>query len=179
MKMTRRKAIAGTMLFALGVTTGVRFYRPRAMRPSESKDRFEKFITDSGSSLAALTADEATRLMLAFYRDFRAADCPPDERGDMLLFQWGAYDFGEGSTFHYDITRQFILSDSEGDEGMSQLELTVHFTVTEPLRALKGDRWCSSPAQAAEFEAFIGSHQATLAVAKLKPLKVALVWSPI
>ncbi len=149
------------------------------MQPSDSKARFEKFITDSGSLLAALTAAEATRLMLAFYRSVRAANCPLDESGDMLLFQWGAYDFGEGDTFRYDITRQFILSGSEGDEGMSQLSLTVHYAVTEPLRALKGNRWCSSPAQAAEFEEFIRSHEATFAAATLKPLRVTLDWSPI
>lgn len=165
-------------LFAVAVAAALQLQRRHTMQPSESKDRLEKLIAESGIALAALTAVDATRLMLEFYRNIRAADCPADG-GDMLLFQWGAYDFGEGETFQYDITRQFTLSGSQSDEGMSQLSLTVHFAAIEPLRALKGDRWCSSSGQATEFEQFIRSHEVTRAVAMLKPLKVTLDWSPI
>ena len=177
--MTRRKAIAGATLFATSVAIGIQLLRHYTMQPSESQSRLEKLIADSGSSLSALTAAEAIRFMFAFYREVRAANCPLKENGDMLLFQWGGYDFGEGETYRYDITRQFIQSGSEGDDGMSQLSLTVHFTVTDKLRLLKGNRWCLSPAEADEFEQFIRTHEATLAVATLKPLKGTLDWSPI
>jgi hypothetical protein len=150
------------------------------MNPSESKSRFEQFVADSGHSVATLTAATATHVMLAFYRQVRATDCPLDEDGDMILFQWGAYDFGEGETYRYDITRQFILSGSEGNDGMSQLSLTVHFPVTDALRALKrGNRWCPSPAQADVLEQFIRSHEASVTVSSLTPLRTTLVWSPI
>ncbi len=149
------------------------------MQPSESQARLEQIIADSGSTLSALSAAEAIRFMLTFYRDLRADDCPLEEDGDMLLFQWGAYNWSKGGSYEYDITRQFTVSDSEGDDGMSQLSLTVHFAVTDALRALKGDRWCSSPAEVNEFEQFIRSNAATEAVATLKPVKVTLDWSPI
>jgi hypothetical protein len=149
------------------------------MNPSESKSRFEQFVADSAGSVATLAAADATRLMLAFYRQVRAPDCPLDEDGDMILFQWGAFNFGQGETYRYDITCQFIVSGSDGDDGMSQLSLTVHFAVTEALRALKkGSRWCSSPAQADELEQFISSHEATACVASLTPLRTTLLWSP-
>lgn len=149
------------------------------MEPSESQSRLEQLITDFGGTLAALTIADAIRYMLTFYRDIRANNCSLDEDGDMLLFQFGAYDFGRGETYRYDITRQFILSDSEGDDGMSQLSLTVHFTVTEDLRALRGNRWCSSPAQLDEFEQFIRNSPATQAVSALKPLKTTLDLNPL
>ena len=41
-----------------------------------------------------LAAAEALELMAAFYRDVRAEDCDLDADGDMLLFQWGVYDWG-------------------------------------------------------------------------------------
>jgi hypothetical protein len=149
------------------------------MNPSESKSRFEQFVAGSGGSVTKLTAADAIRHMLAFYRQVRALDCPLNEDGDMILFQWGAYNFGQGDTYRYDITRQFIMSGSDGDDGMSQLSLTVHFAVTEALRALKkGNRWCSSPSQADEFEQFIRSHQVTAIVASLTPTRTTLVWSP-
>ena len=81
--------------------------------------------------------------------------------------------------YEYDITRQFMLDGSEGDDGMSQLSLTVHFAPTDVLRPIKVDRWCMSPAEVVEFEDFIRSHAATHAVATLEPLKVTLDWSPI
>jgi hypothetical protein len=177
--MTRRKAITAATLLSASLATGFHFLRRHPMQPADSQNRLEHLITSGGRTLATLTAAEAIRFMLAFYRDVRADNCPLDEEGDMLLFQFGAYNWGEGETYNYDITRQFIVSGSEGDDGMSQLCLTVHFTVTDTLRAIKGNRWCSSPAQADEFEQFIRSNPATQAVAILRPLKVTLDWSPI
>jgi hypothetical protein len=150
------------------------------VNPSWSKSRFEEFITNSGFSVATLRAADATRLMLVFYREVRAADCPLDDNGDMVLFQWGAHDFGEGETFRYNITRQFILSGSDNDDGMSQLSLTVHFAVTDGLRAIQpGNHWCQSLEKADEFERFIRTHKATEAVLSLTPLRTTLSWSLI
>jgi hypothetical protein len=148
------------------------------MNPSESQSRFEQFVAASGASVATLTAPDATRLMLAFYEQVRADNCPVDQDGDMILFQWGAYDFGEGETFRYDITRQFIAPGDEDDDGMSQLSLTVHYPVTDALRTLNGSQWCPSPVQADELAQFIRSHAATAAVSTLTPLRTTLDWSP-
>jgi hypothetical protein len=97
----------------------------------------------------------------------------------MLLFQWGIFDFGQGETFHYDITRQFVVSGSSGDDGMSQLSLTVHFGVSNALRGVDGNRWCKSLANAVEFERFINASEATRAVEGLKPLRVTLDWGEV
>jgi hypothetical protein len=148
------------------------------MSPSESRSRFEQFVADAGSSVATLSAQNAARLMLAFYRQMRADNCPLDADGDMILFQWGTYDFGEGETYRYNLTRQFIMPGDEDDDGMSQLSLTVHYAVTEALRALKGSQWCPAPEQADEFAQLISRHEATAGVSSLKPLRTTLAWSP-
>lgn len=145
------------------------------MKPHEAQTRFKKLIIDSGKLLPAFSAADAISFMLTFYREVRAVDCPLDEDGDSLLFQWGAY--GEDGSFSYDITRQFILAGSESDDGMSQLSLTVYFPLTDALRALKGNRWCWSPAEVDEFEKFIHTHPATHAVLSIKPIKVTLNWN--
>lgn len=150
------------------------------MQPSESKPQFEQFVAAAGSSAAALAPSEAVRLMLAFYRQVRAEGCSFDTNGDMVLFQWGTFDFGEGETYHYDLTRQFIVyGPGEDEHEMSQLSLTVHFAVTDQLRALqKGNGWCSWPAEADEFERFIASQEVTAAVASLCALRTTLGWRP-
>ena len=116
--------------------------------------------------------------MLAFYRQVRATNCPLDADGDMILFQWGVSDSGEGEIYRYNITRQFIAPGNEDDDGMSQLSLTVHYAATDALRALKGNQWCTSPEQADKLAQFINGHEVSAAVSSLTPLRTTLVWSP-
>ena len=44
----------------------------------------------------------------------------------MLLHQWGTYDWGEGPSFQFDITRQ-LISVAGADDDMWQLSVTLHF----------------------------------------------------
>jgi hypothetical protein len=50
--------------------------------------------------------------------------------GDMLLFQWGTYDWGMGKSFEIDLTRQTIddLDDVDAQtDSMRQLHITLKF----------------------------------------------------
>lgn len=173
--MTPRRVIAAVAILAAATIVAFYFIPRHSINPAGSKSYLERMIIDSGSSLESLTAAEAIRFMLTFYRDIRADDCPLDKDGDVLFFQTGASDSGLGETYRYDITRQF-RSGPRSEHGVSELSLTVHFVPTDNLRALKGIRWCSSPIEADEFEQFIRSNAATQAVSTLKPLKVTLSW---
>lgn len=199
--MTRRKAITAFVALAVGTSPIACHRRRHSMRPSDSETEFRRFIATTGASLVALDAAAAIRLMLAFYRGFRADDCPIDENGDMLLYQWGIYDWGQGETFNFGITRQFILAGGEGDGGMSQLALTLHFTPTETLRALgnkavgssadadrvalmlaaaeSSTRWCKSLSEVDVFEKFIRDSTAFREVTAIKPARVELDWSEV
>ncbi len=147
------------------------------MQPEDSAEQFEQFVAAAGLSVATLVPSEAARLMLAFYRQVRADSCLLDQQGDMVLFQYGAYDFGQGRTFQFDLTRQFVTdAEDVDDQEMSQLSLTVHFAVADQLRALSGERWCESLAEADEFEQFITSQEVTAAVASIQPLRTTLEW---
>ena len=149
------------------------------MQPSESKQRFEQFVAAAGRAVDDLGPADAAHFVLAFYRQVRADDCPLDQDGDMLLFQWGAHDFGQGETYRYDLTRQFIAGgEEEDDQEMSQLSLTLHFAATAPLRALApGKRWCALPAAADEFARFVARQEVTALVAPLRPSRIMLEWS--
>nr|WP_159063628.1 hypothetical protein [Thaumasiovibrio occultus] len=58
---------------------------------------------------------EALRLVVDLYLEQRIANTHLDEDGDMLLFQAGAYGFGdEKNVYTLDITRQIISADTEG-----------------------------------------------------------------
>jgi hypothetical protein len=112
--------------------------------------------------------------MLRFYQDERADGCDIEEDGDMLLFQWGCFDWGEGESFELKITRQFIDGGGE-EEDIHQLSLSFKFVPNASLRkAREGNRWCSAPEGLGEFRAFIVSSAAYRAVVKQQPIKVTL-----
>ncbi len=151
------------------------------MKPKSAKQQFEKFIGNAGKATASLTPEQAVSLVLDFYKQVRAEDCPLDEDGDMLLYQWGIYaDTGGGESFHFDLTRQFILADSDSDDGMSQLSLTMYFKPSPELQAFEGsNEWCHSPDDLLQFREFIENSDAYRAVSQLKPKDVKIQFSRI
>lgn len=70
---------------------------------------------------------------------------PPEDDGDLLLAQYGTYDWGHGEWFELDLTRQFIFNDRRGEYlRMSQLRCVFEFEPTERLRELGADDLWSS-----------------------------------
>ena len=144
------------------------------MKPRSAKKTFLKLISNANRQLNTLAPSEGVELMLAFYRDHRAAGCRIDADGDMLLFQWGTYDWGEGEAFEVEITRQFILGDGD-DEDIFQLSLTFRFQPTMALRQLAdGNRWCHAPEEIEAFRAFIHSSSPYAAITPEAPSEVRL-----
>jgi hypothetical protein len=148
------------------------------MTPESAKKELEKRIQQSGIAINALKPAQGIRLMLDFYKDARADGCELDEDGDMLLFQWGTYDWGQGRTFQFGVTRQFIVShsdDEDGDNAISQLSFQFHFAPSTEFDAIKsGSRWCHTSDRLADFEAFIVGSDAYRMVQDLQPSKVTL-----
>ena len=124
------------------------------MRYADADAAFRQYLEASGLTVEDLDAPSAVAAMLGFYAAERAADVDMDTDGDMILFQWGIYDWGSGPTFEYGIVRQFFDEDDDDDEGEGiwQLRLTVHFPPDEENARLRsGDRWLERPAGLGEF----------------------------
>jgi hypothetical protein len=133
------------------------------MKSTAALEEFETYLRRAGDGKIPRTARAGVETMTAFYRDVRAEDVDMESDGDMLLFQWGMVDRGDGDMFEVDITRQFIRGGGEDDD-IWQLHLTYRFAPTESLRALgNGDRWCERPDQVAALDLFVGAHPAMAA----------------
>ena len=156
------------------------------MRPHESADRLRAFARANGVDLKSCAPLVGIAQMLLFYRDVPVEGCS-DEDGDMVLFQWGTYDWGKGPAFELDITRQFIDmhpdygddddGDDDGDEQgqFSQLSLTFHFAASPELAALgAGNRWCHSQADLDDFAAYIRATAAMQALEQAKARRIVL-----
>jgi hypothetical protein len=120
------------------------------MRPGGSKEALLNRLKKAPDKTVAGTL----QVMLDFYAEERAEGCcSVDEDGDMLLYQWGTYDWGHGEHFELNLTRQFILP---GEHEPYQLSMTLMFEPTDESRQLDaGNRWCPSPDHLAEFRSFI------------------------
>ncbi len=93
----------------------------------------------------------------------------------MLLFQWGTYNWGDGTQFEIDITRLFIESAAEDDDAISQLQLTFKFPPGKDTAALgDGNHWCNSQSETQQFREFIFSNRAFLAKADWDPPGVSV-----
>ncbi len=97
----------------------------------------------SASTIESLPPIQSFALMFEFYETVRAEGAVPEsENGDMMLFQWGTYDWGDGDQFNLDLTRQVIYPDGE-DVEIYQLGLTYFYQPDDELRALsQGNFWC-------------------------------------
>ena len=140
------------------------------MNPKHALETFRSFLAAKGLNEGSLSPKDGIQAMLDFYREVRADGCTFDEDADMLLFQWGTYDWGSGEHTEVDITRQLFLSEDAEDEDIWQLSLTFRFEPDDGLRSLRsGDRWCGSDEELQAFAEMIEGSDAYQATASRAP----------
>lgn len=154
------------------------------MRYADAPVAFRQYLDAAGLRVEDLDAQAAVTAMLGFYAAERADDVDLDTDGDMILFQWGTYDWRPGPRpgFEYNITRQFFDEDDDDDEseGIWQLGLTVFFPPGEENARLRsGNRWLERPAGIPEFASWIAGLSATAYCAGRRPLRTELAWDEV
>jgi hypothetical protein len=144
------------------------------MNPPRAKTRFLERLQAAGLSLNTLTAAAGLEAMLDYYAEERAVGCDLADDGEMLLFQWGVNDWGDGAAFEVDITRQLIVANDDKTEPQ-QLSLRFRFDPGAVPRGLKaGNKWCAAPGELAAFRKFVSRSKALKAIAQQSPGSVAL-----
>jgi hypothetical protein len=149
------------------------------MTPFTSKQELLASLRQKGLSVERLDLDQGFNSMIDFYREIRGEKCSLSEERDMLLYEWGTFDWGKVPSFQISLTRQFILPGSDADDPdgdvMSQLKLSFHCEPNSELRALTlGNRWCRSPDEIAEFQSFVETSPAFLKASSIRSLKTVL-----
>ncbi|WP_050470663.1 hypothetical protein [Herbaspirillum chlorophenolicum] len=99
--------------------------------------------------------------------------------GDMLLFQWGTYDWGMGKAFEIDLTRQTIddLDDvDEQTDSMRQLHITLRFQDNQATSELaEGNKWCSHASEIAPFRKSVSQSEVFYWLKSHDPISVKVV----
>jgi hypothetical protein len=128
------------------------------MHARDAELAFRAFLAAEGIDVARADSAVGAGAMIRFYALERADDCDVTRDEDMLLFQWGTYDWGRGENFEIDVVRQVVLPDESDDDAIWQLHLTYRYPVSDRLRALgAGDRWCATPSDMKGFEKYLGA----------------------
>ena len=73
------------------------------MNPKRARTAFEEHV-----DILPPTPAEGIDSMFSSYRSASADGCDISSDGDMLLFPWGTFDWGDGDYFEIDVTRQFM-----------------------------------------------------------------------
>lgn len=140
----------------------------------DAKRQFEELARRAGRDLATIAPADGIALMRAFYDEVRFGGLVDEPCADMLLYQFGTYDWGDGEEFVYDITRQLSLADADGQE-LWQLSLRFTFAPTEALRALgDAERWCNRREEASSFGESIDRCPAHAEVGRATPRNISL-----
>src|SRR5262245_16535664 len=112
------------------------------MKVRSAQTVFLQRLQNAGQELASLRPAQGFVAMFDFYMAEPADGCAVEADVDMLLFEWGTYNWGSGESFELNITRQWMAKDA-ADEEPWQLRLTFHFEPSGALRRLgAGNRWC-------------------------------------
>ena len=116
------------------------------MKSDEAGPRLKSLLMDAGIDLERPTSEDVG-LTWHVFEEFAGEpveDCEPREQdGDLVLAEFGTYDWGHGEHFELDLTRQFSFLDENGEyDHMAQLNCTFLFEPTDELRqAGAGSMW--------------------------------------
>lgn len=138
-----------------------------------------KQLIESELALKSPEAIDTFGLILRLYEEHRIANTSVECDGDMLLFQWGTYDWGDGRYFNVDLTRQ-VMDDLEDPDdqadSMQQLSVALKFFPNAETEMLKsGDIWCHSPDDLPAFKESIENGDAFTWAQVKKPSSVEVL----
>ncbi len=150
------------------------------MKPEDAEHQFEQFLEESNLAADALTPRSGLAAMLDFYVRERADGCSLAEDGDMLLFQWGTYDWGDGLRFEVGITRQLSWPERRrrrGELELWQLALTFRFPpIPRRRRSAAAIAGATRPTSLAAFKSWIEATPVFAAFADRRGAEVSLTY---
>lgn len=168
----RETGTAYGRLGELGGTAGADEIR---IRPPVAAGNLEKafgeFAREAGVDPAGDSPTSVFDLVLRFYAAVRVNGCDPADDEDMLLLDWGSYDWGEGRAYEIDLSREITVTGGK----IRQLHVLYRFPNAAELSGIpQGNDWWGSPDRVDEFADVLKSNVALVAAAGSEPLSVEI-----
>ncbi|MBL8022234.1 MAG: hypothetical protein JNM27_21340 [Leptospirales bacterium] len=134
--------------------------KPKLLLPKDLLKRTK----DTISKIADLTPESTLDCVAGLYREHPAKDYDREEDGDMLLFQYGVYDWGSGENFEIDFTRQFYREDE-----ILQLRCTLYFPPNVGKRTATRNLWSTNCPTLNDWVRDVANSEGFLLAQSLKP----------
>ncbi len=142
--------------------------------PQDLKAGFDHFAKVTGVDLETDPCRTVFDAMLRYYADVRVNGCDPGDDEDMLLVDWGSYDWGDGRAYEVDLSRLVVLP-GRTDDDVVQLHIVYRFPNEGALAKIPvGNDWWGSPSKVAEFEEVLKNNVALVAAGDTKALSVEI-----
>lgn len=113
---------------------------------------------------------------LSLYEQHRIDACELQSDGDMLLFQFGTYDWGDGEFFEIDLTRQITPTHNNIEasiEAMMQLSVTAQFLPNDENHGFGEQNYrCNHTDNLSTFTDLIFSSEAMSRTVNKKPVRI-------
>lgn len=142
------------------------------MDKAQIENAFQGFLASKGRTDKSLTIADFPSIVLDYYKEVMFDGFDQDNESDMLLYQYGIYDWGNGKYFELDLTRQLYagLQDTD-DSHIFQQRLTFYFSPEKFEHIGSSNCWSNTFANLHEFERQILSSDGFIAALSESPTK--------
>ncbi len=147
------------------------------MNPEDITNVFAGFLSRQGIALEQVTPPQALDLMVEFLGSVRfdwVEKYHPD--ADMLLFQYGVYDWGHGENFELNVTRQLMSAYEEDEEyELYQLEITLFYRAENYKDIPSFNKWSMNSLSITEYVKEMKNTEGYLRACGDVPVKVEML----
>ena len=144
----------------------------RSVQRKELESKFRDFLSDEAIDASEMDLRRGAEAVTEFYRRSRFQLCDLEQDGDMLLYQWGVNDWGDGEFFDIDFTRQ-LIDCSDEDRRITQVSLRFRYPVVRDCSGLKaGNFWCEHVDLTNRFEDDVQTSESFRLGKRLTPDKI-------
>ncbi len=139
---------------------------------------FKRYLKDQKLKEKDLTLASLPELFLAYYQTVPFETVGLENDGDMLLFQYGTYDWGQGEHFQINLTRQLIGmhdEEEEQEDHMYQLQVTLSYKPADFASVESFNKWSSDCSTLDEFKEIILTSAGYQAALNHLPVKLEIM----
>jgi hypothetical protein len=119
---------------------------------------FKKWIKDQGLKEKDLSLSSLPDLFLSYFQHIQFETVGEENDGDMLLYEYGTYDWGQGEQFQIGLTRQLIEAhdeEVEQEDFMYQLQVTFFYPASGFESVSSFNQWSSDSLSLTDFQRMI------------------------
>lgn len=135
-------------------------------------ESFTNYLQEKGLSESSLSLDLFPQIFIEYFQEIKFEEVEEENDGDMILFQYGIYNWGKGRVFELNFTRQFceVFPEVEAHQ-IFQLGVTFYYNSESFTELTSLTKWSNEFESMREFENVITHSDGFKSAIKTNPIK--------